>query len=74
MIKQMKAMFQVESKNEIEDAYVYTEYGVFKMVHRAKRYTVHNVRDDGNGYPMFLIYDNGQWLNKSAKYFTPVEG
>lgn len=67
-------MFQVESKTEIEDAYVYTEYGEFEMIHRAKRYTIHNVRDDGNGYPMFLIYDNGQWLYKSAKYFIPVEG
>ena len=23
------------------------------------------------GYPDFLIYDDGQWLRKSAKYFKP---
>lgn len=36
-------------------------------------YKVHNVRDDGNGYPQFLIFEGGQWRYKSAKYFTPVE-
>lgn len=65
-------MFQVESKTETEDINSYTEYGTFKTETRPVRYTVHNVRDDGNGYPMFLIYKDGQWLYKSAKYFRPV--
>ena len=65
-------MFQVESKLKTEEAYVYTEYGFMDEVRRPKRYVVHNVKDDGNGYPMFLIYDNGQWLYKSAKYFKPI--
>lgn len=65
-------MFQVESKTETESYYEYSENGSRNMMQRPKRYTVHNVRDDGNGYPMFLIYKNGQWLYKSAKYFRPV--
>ena len=65
-------MFQVESKLEIEDAYVYTEYGEVEMVRRQKRYTVHNVLNDNNGYPMFLIYKDGQWLYRSAKHFRPI--
>ena len=27
------------------------------------------VRDDKNGYPHFLIYENGEWKYVSAKYF-----
>lgn len=36
-------------------------------------YKVHNVRDDGNGYPQLLIFEDGQRGYKSAKYFKPVE-
>ena len=32
---------------------------------------VYNVRDDKNGYPHFLIYENGEWKYVSAKYFIP---
>ncbi len=32
---------------------------------------VYNVRDDMNGYPHFLIYENGEWKYVSAKYFAP---
>lgn len=32
---------------------------------------VYNVRDDKNGYPHFLIYENGEWKYVSAKYFVP---
>ncbi len=32
---------------------------------------VYNVRDDKNGYPHFLIYENGEWKYMSAKYFAP---
>ena len=30
---------------------------------------VFNVRDDKNGYPHFLIYENGEWKYVSAKHF-----
>lgn len=33
---------------------------------------VYHIRDDKKGYPHFLIYENKQWLYKSAKYFIPV--
>lgn len=26
------------------------------------------------GYPHFLIYDDGQWVYRSAKYFLPHRG
>lgn len=32
---------------------------------------VYDITYDSNGYPHFLIYDNGQWLRKSAKNFIP---
>ena len=32
---------------------------------------VFNVRDDKNGYPHFLIYENGEWKYVSAKHFVP---
>lgn len=32
---------------------------------------VYNVRDDKNGYPQFLIYENREWKYMSAKYFVP---
>lgn len=32
---------------------------------------VYSVRDDKNGYPHFLIYENGEWKYVSAKYFVP---
>jgi hypothetical protein len=24
------------------------------------------------GYPFFLLYENGQWITKSAKYYIPT--
>lgn len=33
---------------------------------------VYDVSYDSNGYPMFLIYQHGQWLRKSAKHFRPT--
>lgn len=60
----MKSMFQVRTK-EIR---VNKNGDLVQPI-----YKVHNVRDDGNGYPQFLIFDGGQWRYKSAKYFTPVE-
>ena len=37
-----------------------------------KTYTVYDVRYDPNGYPLFLIYDDKQWLLRNAKHFHPV--
>lgn len=34
---------------------------------------IYNVRDDKNGYPHFLIYENDQWKYKSAKHFADYE-
>lgn len=62
-------MFSVKTKEvykEVDDYFGRTkEY--------RKKYKVRNVRDDGNGYPQFLILEDGQWKYKSAKYFVPVE-
>lgn len=29
--------------------------------------------DTADGFPKFLIYLDGQWIRKSAKYFKPCE-
>ena len=34
-------------------------------------YSVYNVRDDKVGFPHFLIYDDGQWVWRSAKHIQP---
>jgi hypothetical protein len=35
--------------------------------------TIYDISYDSNGYPLFLIYIDGQWIRKSAKYFKPYE-
>ena len=30
---------------------------------------IYDVSYNKSGYPMFLIYNDGQWIRKSAKYF-----
>ena len=32
---------------------------------------IYDITYNSNGYPLFLIYLDGQWLRKSAKYFKP---
>ena len=34
---------------------------------------VYAIRNDKNGYPHFLIYEDNQWKWKSAKHFTPED-
>lgn len=34
---------------------------------------VYNITYDRSGFPHFLIYENGQWILKSAKHFRPPE-
>lgn len=36
-----------------------------------RTFEVYKVRDDAKGYPHFLIYENNQWVYRSAKYFEP---
>lgn len=45
-----------------------------KLVYRPdnKLYVIFDITYDHSGYPMFLIYRNGQWIRKSAKYFMPI--
>lgn len=38
-----------------------------------EQYNVYDISYDKAGYPHFLIYKDGQWLRRSAKYFRPVE-
>lgn len=50
---------------------------MFDAVRKRKddwRYIAHiyNVRDDKNGYPHFLIFEDGEWKYVSAKHFAPV--
>ena len=33
--------------------------------------TVYGIRYK-NGYPYFTIYEDGQWITRSAKWFMPV--
>lgn len=36
-------------------------------------YEVHDITYNKNGYPLFLIYKDGQWVRMSAKHFIPIE-
>lgn len=50
----------------------------FKMKYNYNRYSeivvkVYDISYDNDGYPLFLIYIDGQWIRKSAKYFSPIE-
>lgn len=47
-----------------------------KMMYTYKNNTqvvkIYDITYDTNGYPLFLIYIDGQWIRKSAKYFKPM--
>lgn len=32
---------------------------------------VYDISYDSSGYPLFLIYQDGQWIRRSAKEFKP---
>lgn len=34
-------------------------------------YEIFDISYDSDGFPLFLFYRNGEWIRKSAKYFTP---
>lgn len=56
---------------------MHEKFNVYKVVTNEFGYLdikgipVYNVRDDKNGYPHFLIYEDKQWRYVSAKYFIP---
>lgn len=33
---------------------------------------VYDVKRDANGYPHFLVYNDGQWVYHTAKIFEPA--
>lgn len=56
-------MFYVKSK---EPESIFDEESGMRM--KKKVYAVQYKR----GYPFFLLYENGQWITKSAKHYVPV--
>lgn len=48
-------------------------YVKYKTDAEAKTIKVYHVRDDKTGYPNFLIFENGDWKYRSAKFFEVVE-
>lgn len=33
--------------------------------------TIYDIRYNKSGYPTFLVWREGKWMCRSAKYFTP---
>lgn len=33
---------------------------------------VYDITYDTNGYPLFLIYEDGQWFRRGARHYEPV--
>ena len=56
-----------------EDAAQTDVHMLFRVIEKEtnKVFLVYSVRNDSAGYPHFLIYNDGQWIWKSAKYFFP---
>lgn len=48
-------------------------YVKYKSDTEAKPIKVYHVRDDKTGYPNFLIFENGDWKYRSAKFFEVIE-
>lgn len=49
---------------------------MFKVIRKEddKTFNVYDIRYDAiSGFPQFLIYEDNQWLLKSAKFFKPHE-
>ena len=59
-------MFIVYDKENVE----YTSDYAWSNKKELKEVTVYSVRDDENGLPEFLIYEDNQWKYVSAKRFT----
>lgn len=59
----MRGLFSVYDKESVHWDKDLLEWG-------ATTVEVYGVRDDNNGYPHFLICENGEWKYKSAKHFA----
>ncbi len=46
---------------------------VLYMPDESRYVEVYDITYNSNGYPLFLIYLDGQWLRKSAKHFRPID-
>ena len=46
---------------------------IYTYKDQSKFVKIYDVSYDSNGFPSFLIYIDGQWIRKSAKYFTPID-
>ena len=44
-----------------------------KVLHKEDKimYVVFDISYDSDGYPLFLIYKDKQWVRMSAKHFKP---
>lgn len=60
-------MFTVIEKNKCNG------YDLTEKKDIPKYVKVYAVRDDKNGYPQFLVYENGEWKYRSAKYYCEAE-
>lgn len=49
---------------------MFSVYEKVKTHGLVKAVNVYNVRDDKNGYPQFLICEDGEWKYRSAKHYT----
>lgn len=47
---------------------------IFTVISKSngEQYAVYDVSYDKKGYPHLLIYKDGEWIRKSAKYFRPL--
>lgn len=39
---------------------------------KPRKVKIYDISYDSTGYPLFLIYTDGQWIRKSAKFFKPL--
>lgn len=46
---------------------------IVKEKSSGKEYVVYDISYNNAGFPHFLIYKDGRWDRKSAKYFQPID-
>ena len=46
---------------------------IYTYKNQSRKVKIYDISYNSTGYPLFLIYINGQWIRKSAKYFKPYE-
>lgn len=52
---------------------IYSDGNPHKITTVTQLVTVFAVRQNKVGYPLFLIYLNGEWIWRSAKHFVPCD-